>query len=312
MNSNQAKVTWLLPVKNGMPYILETLASIEAQTYKNWEILAWDNASDDGTLELLQEWIPARLPGKIVSDNPLPLVKCLDEMIRMTETEYCARIDADDINLPTRLEKQVAFLEANPQVGAVGSNVQSIDPQGAETVSIGHFWKSHDDIIHKMMVQNPLAHPAVTLRRSVALQAGNYAQTNALCAEDYDLWMRMAKISKLSNLEEKLLRYRVHPNSKTNVEKKQNVLTGAINSLFASNASDLYGISPEDAIALREKKKSPSLPLLWKIATHLSKAHGGSPMKRMRSKTFIDAGQQLTASNDYLTRAVLKVFKTVG
>jgi glycosyltransferase involved in cell wall biosynthesis len=59
-------VTWLLPVKNAMPYLPEALASIEAQTYRNWTVIAWDNGSTDGSLEVLHEWIPSRLPGVVV------------------------------------------------------------------------------------------------------------------------------------------------------------------------------------------------------------------------------------------------------
>src|SRR3954470_6092499 len=116
MAEETPKVTWLLPVKNGMPYLPETLASIEAQTYRNWEIIAWDNDSTDGTLELLQAWIPERLPGKIVTGNPLPLGRTLSELVQLAETEYCARIDADDVNYPNRLAVQVAFLNAHPEI----------------------------------------------------------------------------------------------------------------------------------------------------------------------------------------------------
>ena len=103
------RVTWLIPVLNGMPYISETLASIEAQTYQNWEVLVWDNGSTDGTLEELEKWIPTRLPGRIITGEPLSLGDSLARMVEECKTELCARIDADDINLPERLEKQVAF-----------------------------------------------------------------------------------------------------------------------------------------------------------------------------------------------------------
>jgi glycosyltransferase involved in cell wall biosynthesis len=64
---NRPLVTWLMPTLNGMPYVRETLASITGQTYRNHLILAWDNGSTDGTLEELRRWIPAHLPGRIVT-----------------------------------------------------------------------------------------------------------------------------------------------------------------------------------------------------------------------------------------------------
>ncbi len=309
--SNSTKVTWLLPVKNGMPYITETLASIKAQTYRNWVIIAWDNNSSDGTLEELNKWIPERIPGKIVCNNPLPLVECLDEMVKMADTEFCARIDADDINIPLRLEKQIEFLEAHPEVGAVGSNVTTIDINGEESGSFGLLNSHHDDILHMMLAFNPLAHPVVTFRRLAVLQAGNYNKTNALCAEDYDLWMRLAHFYKLANLEEKLLLYRVHAKSKTNQEKKDNVLTDNLNYLFCENAPTLYGISKTDALKLRELKYNPSILILWKISSHLSKIHGGSIISRMRSESFINSSRHLTSNGDYLSRIIIKFLSLV-
>src|SRR5438270_212199 len=103
------RVTWLMPVKNGMPHLPATLQSIEAQTYQNWEVLVWDNGSTDGTLEELQRWIPSRLPGRIVSAEPLSLGTSLARLVEAAETELCARIDADDVNYRERLEKQEEF-----------------------------------------------------------------------------------------------------------------------------------------------------------------------------------------------------------
>src|SRR2546423_15058679 len=102
-----------------MPYLPLTLASIEAQTFTDWEILAWDNSSTDGSLEELQRWIPSRLPGRIVSGDPLPLGACLARMVSESPSEYLARIDADDLNFPDRLAKQLEVI-GPPPAGVVG------------------------------------------------------------------------------------------------------------------------------------------------------------------------------------------------
>jgi glycosyltransferase involved in cell wall biosynthesis len=98
-----SKVTWLLPVKDGMPYLPETLASIESQTYRNWQVLAWDNGSTDGTVAELHKWMPSRLPGKVIDYEQLSLANSLAKLVETAEIEFCARIDADDINYPERL-----------------------------------------------------------------------------------------------------------------------------------------------------------------------------------------------------------------
>ena len=84
------RVTWLLPIKDGMPFLPETLASIEAQTYQDWEVLAWDNGSTDGTIQELKRWIPSRLPGRVVTDCPLGLGLSLAQMVLRADTELCA------------------------------------------------------------------------------------------------------------------------------------------------------------------------------------------------------------------------------
>src|SRR5688572_14373433 len=104
------RVTWLLPVRNGMPFLRETLESIRRQVYDNWEVLAWDNNSTDETLAELHKWIPSVLPGTVVADEPLSLGLSLARMVTAARTELCARIDADDINDPARLAQQVAYL----------------------------------------------------------------------------------------------------------------------------------------------------------------------------------------------------------
>lgn len=109
----QACVTWLMSVRNGMPYVSETLASIAAQTYANHKILVWDDCSTDGTLEVLRKWVPDCIPGHIFAGHSLRLGPSLAFLVEQADTELCARIDADDISLPDRLEKQVAFLAAH-------------------------------------------------------------------------------------------------------------------------------------------------------------------------------------------------------
>jgi|GEM_PF-6571817 len=93
-----------------MPYLPETLASVEAQTYTNWEVLALDDGSTDSTLEELKKWIPSRLPGRVIAGESAGVGAALARLVKECTTELCARIDGDDINMPERLEKQVGFL----------------------------------------------------------------------------------------------------------------------------------------------------------------------------------------------------------
>lgn len=198
-------VTWLLAVRNGMPYLPLTLESIAAQSYRNFSIRVWDNGSTDGTLDALRAWIPSRIPGAVIHDRPMRLGPSLAALVDAAETELCARIDADDVNLPGRLAAQVEFLESHPETGIVGSQVQIIDKAGNEGEQ--YIYATDDaEIRWKTIWKNQLAHPAVMFRRSVILGAGNYRDCEL--SEDVNLWIRAARQTQIRNIDQVLLKYR--------------------------------------------------------------------------------------------------------
>jgi hypothetical protein len=207
------KVTWLLPVLNGGNYLEHCLLSIERQSYTNFEVLAWDNGSVDGSKEVLESWIPARLPGRVVVHRPLSLGKCLATLVEMASTSLCARMDADDVCEPDRLEKQVSFLRAHRHVVAVGSQVRRLGPNGA-LGGLHHFLPlEHEDIVLRLLRQWSMWHPSVLFRREAVLAAGNYGDEKP--AQDYGLWLRLARVGRLANLADALVQYRVHAGSVT-------------------------------------------------------------------------------------------------
>lgn len=212
---NQPEVTWILPIRNGMPYLPATLESIAAQTYANHKIIAWDNGSTDGTADLLKQWIPSRIRGVVVEGRPLRLGPTMAALVEMADTEFCAVIHGDDINLPRRLESQVAHMLSHPNVGAVGGQIDVIDEEGT-VQDTGIWWKYDTDdatMRWRLRWHSPLCHPAVMLRRSAVLAAGNYRDLQPF--EDADLWLRMADGEELSNVPEKVLQYRRSSTSST-------------------------------------------------------------------------------------------------
>lgn len=288
------RVTWLLPIKNGMPYLPKTLASIEAQTYSNWEILAWDNGSTDGTIAELQQWIPSKLPGRIVTDHPLSLGNSLAEMVNQAQTELCARIDADDINRSQRLEKQVEFLQQHPEVSVLGSQVNRIDSQGIDHGLWTVYPLHPNDILHFMLRSCVIWHPTVIFRRSRILAAGNYRDIPS--AEDYDLWLRVAHHDRLANLDASLVQYRVHDQSVTQTTAAKKGLAQISNQCFCQNAQALYGCSPNDALLLRERRHPQPIRVLKEIAYHLQSTQPGGD--RLQMDSFMQAGRQLLSAKD--------------
>ena len=200
-------VTCLMPVLNGMPHLLELLASIAAQTYANFQLIVWDNGSTDGTVEALNEWIPSRISGSVHVGEPLSLGASRARLLELAETELCAIVDADDIHHPERLERQVARFMADPNLVAVGCVPSLIDEHGNP---LPDWYIPTDDaeIRWRMRWQSGFNTPSVLFRRSVALKAGNFR--NLRVAEDTDMWARMTPFGRMANLPGKLIRYRRH------------------------------------------------------------------------------------------------------
>jgi glycosyltransferase involved in cell wall biosynthesis len=239
--SRNPQVTWLLPVLNGTPYLPETLASIESQTLQDFEVLAWDNGSTDGTLDVLHDWIPKRLPGRVISGRPMGLGACLAELVEMASTTYCARIDADDVNHPNRLELQLEFLARNPDVVVVGTQARSIDANGQVLLQQQQLPTAHEKIVLRLLRRWSLWHPTVLFRRDAAIQAGNYFPERPV--EDYSLWLRMAQVGRLANLAETLLDRRVHDESVVAMAKEEGDLGQTTVECIVHYGADLYGLS---------------------------------------------------------------------
>ena len=296
-------VTWLLPVKNGRPFLSQTLASIKAQTFKDFEVLAWDNGSTDGSLDELKRWIPGKLPGMIVCDQPLGLGASQAKMVAAANTEFCARIDADDVNFPNKLEAQLSFLRNHPDISIVGSQAIKIDESGRELGELDRLPLAHNDIVHRMLFSWVMCHPSVLFRRKAVLEAGNYLDLPM--AEDYDLWMRLAVKHRLANLDMCLIKYRIHERSTTQQAIRHGLLQEITSKRFVMNAPSLFGCSKKEAASLQARSIKFSMPLLLRIARHLSRTQGGSWRERLNSKSWKDAVPHVVSSWDLITQLFL-------
>ena len=206
------RVTWLLPVLNGMPYLAELLESLAAQTYPNHEIVVWDNGSTDDSIKILRAWIPSRIDGRIITGQPLPLGIARARLTELAETELCAAIDADDVHLPTRLTTEVSAMIAEPSIVAMGCIPEIIDSTG-NRLPDWEYPLTDPEIRWRTRWQSCLNAPSVLVKRSAVLQAGNYR--NFKPGQDLDLWMRLAQIGPMKNLADRLVRYRRHNSSVT-------------------------------------------------------------------------------------------------
>ena len=202
------QISVILPIYNGEMYLAEAIDSILSQTYHDFELIIINDCSSDRTPEILSTYTDDRI--RIVN-NPsnLKLSRSLNKGIELARGQLIARMDADDISLPERFEKQIAFLERNPEIGVVGSQLKKIDENGNFSGYISR--ELLPEILRwELFFGPPLGHPSVMMRADILKTVGGYSN-DLLVAVDYELWTRLIKITRFANLPEPLVLYRKHP-----------------------------------------------------------------------------------------------------
>jgi glycosyltransferase involved in cell wall biosynthesis len=207
---NAPEVTVLMPVYNGEKFIREAIESVLAQNYNDFEFLIINDGSTDNTLELIQSFKDERIR-LIHNDRNIGLIKTLNRGIDLAMGKYIVRMDSDDICLPTRLRKQVSFMESNPEVGISGSWFQIYN-----TKKIIKHPIDHESIKVALFQYCALGHPTVIMRKDLLLKFDLNYNEEYLHAEDYDLWSRCIHLFPLANLPEVLLYYRNHEEQVSN------------------------------------------------------------------------------------------------
>lgn len=206
------KVSVLMPVFNCSQFVDEAVESILNQTLTDFEFLILDDGSSDGSEIKLKRWAKKDKRIKLIQDRQnLGLIARLNQGLELSQAKLVARMDADDISLRSRLQKQYEHLQKNKNVLALGTSIQYLSSNSSfgKTVT---YSKSTTLNRWQAVFFNPLAHPTVMYRKELVIKAGGYKR-EALHCEDFDLWQRMLKFGEISNLPEALVYYRVHPES---------------------------------------------------------------------------------------------------
>lgn len=250
------RVSILMSVHNGLPYLEQAVDNILKQTFADFEFLIVDDASTDGTLAFLESLDDPRI--RIIKHSTKQgLAKSLNEMAREASGRFIARMDADDISEPTRFEKQVAFLESHPGVGVLGTAAVMIDKNGKRLrdypVLTGHL-----PIKWRALFANPMAHPSVMLHREILI-ANPYDESYPN-SQDYELWSRLLfdKGINFANLDEKLLRYRIHSSSTTSSKQKKAELSTAT---MLKNIKRYFDLNPTQESLFRKSRAGERLTL---------------------------------------------------
>lgn len=214
-----------MAVYNGAEHLTEAVNSILKQSFDDFEFLIIDDGSTDDTWELLQGFKDQRIV-LMRNDSNLGLIKSLNRGIDMAKGEYIVRMDHDDISSPQRLERQVAFMDSHPDCGVCGSWIRTF---GAVRPRVVKYEADPDVIKAQLLFTNPLAHPTVILRRDLMMKFGWRYDEAYLHVEDYELWSRISSQTRIYNMPEVLLHYRISSNQITRqYSAEQNRLAGLI------------------------------------------------------------------------------------
>jgi glycosyltransferase involved in cell wall biosynthesis len=207
------RVSVLLPVYNGGRYLAGAIESILNQSYRDFELLIVNDGSTDGSAAVIAHY--QELDGRIrVHTQPNQgFCAALNNGLALVRGEYIARMDADDVSLPERLVRQVAFLDDHPEVGVLGGAFRLMD-EGGQLGLVVRFPAEHNVLVWLLLFCCPLGHPTVMMRSRVVRGVSGYDPQMAY-VEDYDLWRRLKGQTRFSNLPETLLHYRQHVGSFT-------------------------------------------------------------------------------------------------
>lgn len=202
------KVSILLPVYNAANTIQETLESIFIQTYTDYEIIIINDGSTDNSEEIILNNKDSRIHYYSNPGNK-GLIYTLNRGIDLCKGEYIVRIDADDFMLPTRIEKQVDYMDRHLQTVALGSAVWNFD--GIHKDKLYTPPLNPQEMHHRILLGSPIPHPAAIIRKSILDRHNIRFNPNYIHAEDYKFWHDLLQYGDLANLKEPLIKYRLSP-----------------------------------------------------------------------------------------------------
>jgi glycosyltransferase involved in cell wall biosynthesis len=206
------KVSVVIPAYNAMRYLPETLESVLQQSFTDFEVLI----VDDGSTDQIQRWVAQLSDGRVrlIAQENQGVAVARNTGIVQAQGEYIAFVDADDLWEPTKLEKQVQYLEAEPALGLVHTWMAVIDEQGQPTGRVMTS-KATGNVWTHLVERNTVACASVMVRRTCFDQVGLFSPRDVcpVDVEDWEMWIRIAACYPFAVIPEPLLQYRQHPHN---------------------------------------------------------------------------------------------------
>lgn len=195
-----------MPVYNGAAYVGQAIGSILAQSFRDFEFLIINDGCTDNSEEVILSYSDPRIR-YIKNEGNKGLIYTLNRGVAMAQGDYIARMDADDISQPLRLEKQLAEFKKDPELVICGSFIKTF---GRSESYIDYMAATNAQILSAIFIACPFAHPSVMLKKQALLKLGEVYRSDYKHAEDYDLWSRLVFTGHSKNIPEALLYYREH------------------------------------------------------------------------------------------------------
>jgi len=205
-----------LSVYNGASYLGAAIESILAQSFSDFEFLILDDGSRDGSRAIAESYAAQDRRIRVIARENRGLVASLNQLLGEARAPLVARMDADDICPPQRFAVQMAFMAQHPDYGMVGADCSCIDAAG-QPITGRHITRplSHEAIVANLECGPTMLHNVVVYRRDLVLALGGYRPA-FVHAEDYDLWLRMSRVTRMENLPDALVAYRLYPEQVSN------------------------------------------------------------------------------------------------
>jgi glycosyltransferase involved in cell wall biosynthesis len=236
----------LLPVYNGQRFLKEAIESILSQSLTDFELIIINDGSTDGTPTILNQFAGSDSRIRIISRANTGYTIALNEGLCAARGPYLARMDADDVSVGVRFSRQVEFLETHPNCVAVGSWIQRIDHNGLP-VSILARPLTHEaiDALHINGVGGGLIHPSAMFRTEALRRIGGY-NPDWEPAEDLELFLRLAEIGRLANINEVLLKYRLNLGGVSSCRREEQAQKTVIIANIHRSKRGLAPLAPPD------------------------------------------------------------------
>lgn len=230
------KISVITSVFNAEETIKDSVESILGQTFSDFEFIIVDDGSTDNSFDIIERIKDPRIVC-LKNESNIGLSASLNRALNMAKGEYVARHDADDFSIRERLEHQAKFLDANPEVGILGGQMEVIN-RNNHVIDLYSLPTSHGKLAWRLLFDRSFAHPTVMMRREVVAQVAGYDESLRV-SQDHQLWTELVRRTRFANLSEVLVRYR-SPEGAINSFKSQDQFTNRMRSR-KKFASDILG-----------------------------------------------------------------------